>query len=755
MTKKQIKTRIEKLKEEIKFHRYNYHVLDKETISEAALDTLKHELFKLEQQYPEYITADSPTQRVGSQAVEKFVKSSHFSPMLSLFDAFSEGDMFDWQERVGRFLFSNKKSIDKNFKVPWSYYAEPKLDGLAVNLKYHQGKLIEGASRGDGKIGENITSNIKTIESVPLELIIPQNKDFKKNGLDGEKIIQSIKFNWIEVRGEAIMTKKNLEKLNLKYQAEGKILLANTRNGAAGSLRQLDPKLSAERKLQFYVYDIIFYKNNKKVNIVSTRQQADKLAKMLGFKTVVHNKPCQNLAEVFIFHKYWEKNKDKLDFNIDGVVVKVNEFDFWDKLGVVGKAPRYAMAYKFSAEQGATRIKEVVWQVGRTGILTPTAVLEPVKLGGAIISRATLHNMDEIKRLNIKINDTIILERAGDVIPKVVSVLKNLRTGDEQKICTPKKCPMCESEVIKVGEEVAYRCSNTRCFAVNLRQIIHFVSKNAIDIENLGPKVVEQLINAGLVSDFADLYSIKKDDLLLLERFAEKSANNLISALNERRELDLARFIYALGIRHVGEESAQVLADYVFGFDSLPFVIQTPSLHNNVVETVVEADRVSRSDYTREGRESQKEPGKIEISIKELVNILKNLEAEKFSELNDFGPKVSQSIVDYFQDEHNLKILKKLDKAGLRLIIKNPANSQLAQNSKIFGKTFVITGTLNSLTREGAKAKIKELGGKVLSAVSGKLDFLIVGENSGSKLDKARELGVKILSEEDFLKLIK
>jgi DNA ligase (NAD+) len=724
MNKEDIKKRINKLKEEINFHRYNYHVLDKETISEAALDTLKHELFKLEQQYPEYITADSPTQRVGSQAVAKFVKSSHFSPMLSLFDAFSEDDILDWQERIGRFLFSNQKSIDNNFQPPWTYYAEPKLDGLAVNLKYHQGKLIEGASRGDGKIGENITSNIKTIESIPLELIIPKNIDFQKNGLDGEKITQSIKSAWIEVRGEAIMTKKTLEKLNLKYKAEGKPLLANTRNGAAGSLRQLDPKLSAERKLQFYVYDIIFYKNNKKVNIVPTRQQADKLAKMLGFKTVVHNKPCQNLAEVFTFHKHWEKNKDKLDFNIDGVVVKVNEFDFWDKLGVVGKAPRYAMAYKFSAEQGTTRIKEVIWQVGRTGILTPTAVLEPVKLGGAIISRATLHNMDEIRRLDIMINDTIILERAGDVIPKVVSVLKNLRTGDEQKICTPKKCPMCESEVVKVGEEVAYRCSNTRCFAVNLRQITHFVSKNAMDIDNLGPKVVEQLINSGLISDFADLYSIKKDELLLLERFAEKSADNLIAALNGKKRVDLARFIYALGVRHIGQESAQVLVDHLWQGGRLRSI----------------------------GGKSKNE---LEITISELLSILSSLRAEDFSEIDEFGPKVSQSLVSYFQDKHNLKILEKLNKHDLILIIKNPANSQSALNSKIFGQTFVITGTLDSLTREGAKAKIKEFGGKVLSAVSSKLDFLIAGENPGSKLDKAKDLGVKILSEEDFLKLIK
>lgn len=732
MNKENVKKRIEKLKKEINFHRYNYHVLDKETISEAALDTLKYELFKLEQQYPQYVTADSPTQRVGSQAVEKFIKSSHLSPMLSLFDAFSESDMIDWQERLGRFLFSNKKNINKDFCPPWNYYVEPKLDGLAVNLKYYQGKLIEGASRGDGKIGENITSNIKTIESIPLNLSIPAKLDFKKNNLDYNNIIKSISSFWMEVRGEAIMTKKTLEKLNIKYQAEGKPLLANTRNGAAGSLRQLNPKLAAERKLQFYVYDIIFYKKDKRINILDSRQQADDLAKLLGFKTVLHNKLCQNLNEVFKFHKYWEKNKNILDFNIDGVVVKVNEFEFWDRLGVVGKAPRYAMAYKFSAEQGTTKIKDVIWQIGRTGILTPTAVLEPVKLGGATISRATLHNMDEIRRLDIMINDTVVLERAGDVIPKVLSVLKNLRVGNEQKICTPKKCPMCGSSVVKVGDEVAYRCSNTRCFAVNLRQIIHFVSKNAIDIENLGPKVVEQLISAGLISDFADLYLLKKEDLLLLERFAEKSADNLIASLNKKRRIDLDRFIYALGIRHVGEESARALVNYLWD----EFLL------------------LQNSNYHFLNSDIKNSKNELEITIKDFLNIFAQVQAEKLSEIDDFGPKVSQSIVDYFQDKHNLKILKKLDKLNIKLIIKNPANSQSALNSKIFGKTFMITGTLSSLTREGAKAKIKEQGAKVLSAVSSKLDFLVVGEKPGSKVKKAKELGIKILNEKEFLNKI-
>jgi len=712
--RERVKKRIEKLKAEIKIHRYNYHVLDKETISESALDGLKNELFKIELQYPEFITLDSPTQKIGGEPVDKFVKSSHFSPMLSLFDAFSEGDMISWQERLGRFLLGDKI----NFVPEWKYYCELKMDGLAVNLKYQRGQLMEAASRGDGKIGENITSNIKTIETIPLEFIIPDKKDLDKIGLDGSKILKAIESGWVEVRGEAIMTKKRLAELNIKYKSENKPLLSNTRNGAAGSLRQLDPKLSAERKLQFYAYDILFYQNDKKINIAKTREQADKLAKFLGFKIIKHNSLKNNLSEVFEFHKYWEKNKDKLDFNIDGVVVKINELNWWETLGIIGKAPRYAMAYKFSAEQGTTVIKKVVWQVGRTGILTPTAFLEPVKLAGATISRATLHNMDEINRLDVRIGDTVIMERAGDVIPKVVSVLKNLRTGVEQKISTPKKCPICESLVIKEGEEVAYRCSNSRCYAVNMRQIIHFVSKNALDIENLGPKVVEQLLNEGLISDIADLYSIKKEYLLNLERFAEKSADNLIESINSRRQIELGRFIYALGIRHVGEESAQSLAEYLY-----------PLLKKNIKKGV--------------------------ILVNSLIEAISSLNLEEISSIEDFGPIVSKSIYDYFRDEHNIKILNKLINSNIELKVLNPLSQISGIKSDIFKKTFVLTGALSSLTRDRAKAKIKELGGKVLPSVSKKLDYLVVGDDPGSKFDKAKELGVKVLNEEDFLEMIK
>lgn len=714
MNKKEIKNRIEKLKKEINIHRYNYHVLDKESISGAVLDSLKNELFKLEQENPELITSDSPTQRMGGKAVDKFVKSEHFSPMLSLFDAFSEEDIFSWQDRLGRFLSDNKN--DK-FIPDWNYYCELKLDGLALNLKYKKSFLVEGSTRGDGKIGENIISNVKTIDSIPLTLELDIEK-IKNLDLNEKSLLNILKSDFVEIRGEAIMTKKRLEKLNNIYSRKNKTLLSNTRNAAAGSLRQLDPSLAEERKLQFYVYDIIFYKNNKKINILKSREDSDKLAMILGFKVVKHNKLCKNLEEVFDFHKYWEKNKEKLDFGIDGVVVKINELKWNDILGVVGKAPRYAMAYKFSAEQASTKIKDIVWQVGRTGILTPTAILEPVKLSGAVISRSTLHNMDEIQRLDIKIGDTVIIERAGDVIPKVISVLKNLRSGVEQNICTPKKCPICESDVVKTKDEVAYRCSNLRCYAVNLRQIIHFVSKNAIDIEDLGPKIVEQLLNEGLIRDFADLYAIKKDDLINLERFAEKSADNFVKAINSKKELDLSRFIYALGIRHIGQESAENIADYIY----------------NIYKSNIRDNKIDISDF---------------------IKICKNIEVEDLQNIEDFGPKVSNSFYNYFKDEHNLKILDKLEKINLSLFFRNVDIKSSEKNKDVFSKSFLLTGGLSNLTRESAKAKIKELGGRVLPSVSSKLDFLIVGEKPGSKLEKAKSLGVKIISEEEFLKMIK
>ncbi len=702
MTKDEAKKRIAKLKAEINYHRYNYHVLDKITLSESALDSLKHELFSLENDFPELITPDSPTQRIGGRPLDKFDKVRHSRPMISLFDAFSEDDMRDWEERA--------KKI-KN--VNWQYFGELKLDGLAISLKYKDGLFIQGATRGDGQVGEDVTNNIKTIESLPLTLRIPENKELKVLGLSSaeEKLLMEIiEGGEIEIRGEAIMNTSTLKKLNSKYAQSGKAILANPRNAAAGSIRQLNPKITAERHLDFYVYDCLLPENIAK--FINTRDRANNLAKLLGFKVLPYNKILNNLEEVFKFQSYWEKNREKLDFEIDGVVIKVNDLDLWPVLGVVGKAPRYAMAYKFSARQATTKLLAVNWQVGRTNTLTPVATLEPVKVGGTTISHATLHNLDEIARLGLKIGDTVVLERAGDVIPKIVKVLVGLRTGREKKIIIPSKCPICASPIIRGQEEVALKCSNKRCYASALRQISHFVSRGALDIDGLGPKIVKQLIDVGLIKDSADIFYLKKEDLLELERFAEKSADNLILAISNRRHLELARFIYALGILHIGEESARSIAAYIVRNYSDQIKNQT-------------------------------------LSVETVVKILSRIDLATWEKIEDFGPIISKSLYTFFHDEHDLKLLEKMAGAGLVLNIENTS----PQSNKLGGQSFVLTGTLSSLTRDEAKDKIRKSGGEVSESVSRKTSYVVAGENPGSKLEQANKLGIKILSEQEFLEL--
>jgi len=702
MTKDQIKNRIEKLRQEIDHHRYLYHVLDQIEISDAALDSLKNELFKLEQEYPEFITPDSPTQRVGGKALDKFDKVTHETPMLSLFDAFSEQDMRDWEDRMRKI---------KN--IAYNYFCELKLDGLAMSLRYEKGFFVQGATRGDGKVGEDVTLNLRTIESIPLQLRIPKESELKKIGIlsspltKGEVrpgrstgILELIKNGRLVIRGEAVMSTKVFQELNKKYEKEGRALLANPRNGAAGSIRQLDPRLSAERKLDFYVYSI-----ETDLGFV-TQEQRIEFAKLLGFKALKMNKACRDLEEVFQFHTYWEKKRAKLPMEIDGVVVKVNDLALWEVLGVVGKGPRFAMAYKFAAEQVTTRVLDVTWQVGRTGVLTPVAHLEPVRVGGVTVTHSTLHNMDEIKRLDLKIGDTIILERAGDVIPKVVQALAKLRDGHEKEIQVPSHCPVCESEIARVSGEVAYRCLNKKCYATNLRNLIHWASKGAVDIEGLGQKVVEQLLKEGLVANVADFYALRREDLLSLERFAAKSADNLIQAIQSKKKINLAKFIYALGIRHVGEETAIMLSQ----------------------ELPVKSERIS-----------------------DLALAFQDMKLGDFEDLADVGPVVAKSIFDWFHDTHNLRILAELEERGVSL--EKPKKQEI--NQKIAGKSFVLTGSLAGLTRDEAKAKIRELGGDISSSVSKKTDFVIAGEEAGSKLDKAQALGVKILSEDEFVKLIK
>ncbi|MBU4375580.1 NAD-dependent DNA ligase LigA [Patescibacteria group bacterium] len=685
MDKQQAKIRIEKLKKEISHYRYLYHVLDKSEISDAALDSLKNELAKLEREYPEFITADSPTQRVGGKPLDKFIKAKHSSPMMSLFDAFNPEDMRDWEKRMARIMQGQK----------FDYYCELKLDGLAAALIYEKSRFVLGATRGDGAIGENVTQNLRTIEAIPLVLRQPTEKELAELNLSKEarqKLRAVLNSGNFEVRGEIIMNKKVFAELNKKYKQQGRPLLANPRNAAAGSIRQLDPKFAAERKLDCYIYSIATDLG------LEQHEQEIELAKLLGFKALKYNKYCKDLNEVLAFHNQQEQNKDKLPCYCDGVVVKVNKLSLWPRLGAVGKGPRYIMAYKFAAEQATTKITDIVWQVGRTGVLTPTAVLEPIWVGGATISRATLHNMDEIERLGLKIGDTVIIERAGDVIPKVVKVLPGLRQGKEKKIAVPKLCPMCGGAAANISGEVACRCVNKDCYAVNLRRLTHWASKGALDIDGLGPKIIEQLMKEGLVGDIVDFYKLTAGDLKPLERFADKSAENLVEAIKAKKEIDLPRFIYGLGIRHVGEESAIDLAK-TFG-----------SLEK-----------------------------------------IKQAKLEELERIYDFGEVMAKSVYEWFRDKHNLELLNNLEGAGLKI------NQHIITKKKqvLDGQSFVLTGVLSSLTRDEAKRKIRELGGQTPSSVSKNTDFVVAGENPGSKYDKAKKLGVRIINEEEFLKIIK
>lgn len=697
MNKSEAKKRIEKLKREIEKYRYAYHVLDKSLISDAALDSLKNELAGLESAHPEFVSPDSPTQRVGGHALDKFNKVKHSFPMMSLFDAFSPADMREWEKRLEKIMPLQK----------FDYYAELKMDGLAASLSYEKGKFALGATRGDGETGEDATQNLKTIGAIPLVLRVPEQEELKKIGL-AEKFARELRHvlenGKLEVRGEAIMPKKAFADLNARYRKQGIAEFANPRNAAAGSIRQLDPRLAAERKLDFYVYSL-----SVSVGFFKTHEQEHELAKLLGFKVLKHNKYCENLEQVIEFHDYWEKRMEEMPFECDGVVAVVNNLALWDKLGVVGKGPRYAMAYKFAAEQATTVMEKVVWQVGRTGILTPIARLKPVKVRGVTISRATLHNLDEIERLGLKIGDTVIIERAGDVIPKVVKVLPALRTGSEKKIRIPEKCQVCSGSIEKLPDEVAYRCANKNCYAANLRVLEHWASKSAADIEGLGPKIIEQLVKYKLVENISDFYKLTAGDLIPLERFADKSAENLIASISAKKEIELGRFIYGLGIRHIGEENALMLAKQFYAFNEI---------HGS------------------------------NIKISKIKAYFQNLSLDELLKFPDIGPVAAESVRAWFNDERNLKLLSELENCGVRIKLSMSAGKKLA------GKIFVLTGGLQRLTRDQAKNKIRELGGDVSSSVSKNTDFVVAGSEPGNKLEKAKKLGVKVIIEKEFLELL-
>ncbi len=682
-----IKKRIGKLKRLINHHRYLYHVLDRQEISEAVLDSLKKEFFDLEQEYPELITLDSPTQRIGGKPLAKFEKVRHSQLMLSFNDAFSQKDMEDWLERNSKMLESEEvEKID--------YYCEPKLDGLAIELVYEKGILKTGSTRGDGLTGEDVTQNLKTIEAIPLKL-----RELEEVIVDLEKekeieIIQNIKkgrLRIVVVRGEAIITKRDFKKVNKEQVKEGFPIFANPRNLAAGSIRQLDPRITVKRKLDSNIYALMTNFDQE------THFQDHKVLKALGFKTNnQYNKYCSNLKEVFDFHNFWYKNRDKLPYEIDGIVVTINNKKIFEKLGIVGKAPRGAIAFKFPLKQATTVVEDIRVQVGRTGAITPVAILKPVEVGGVTISHSTLHNEDEIKRLDLKIGDTVAIGRAGDVIPEIIKVFPELRSGKEKEFKMPRKCPSCGEKILKLKGEVVSRCQNPDCFAKKRRYFYHFVSRNAFNIVGLGPKIIDRLINENIISDPADLFNIRQKDILQMERFAEKSSENLLKAIQEKKEISLSKFIYSLGIRNVGEGTAQALVGHFFSLENLK-----------------------------------------KSSLKELQEIM------------DIGPVVAGSIYKWFSQKRNIDFLEKLKKSGVKIILERKIRHQPLKE-----KAFVLTGTLKSMSREKAKEKVRILGGRVLESVSKKTDFVVSGKNPGSKYDKAKRIRIRIITEKEFLEMI-
>lgn len=658
MTKGEAKKRIAALRDEINHHRYLYHVLDKQEISDAANDSLKKELEDLEQEFPDLITPDSPTQRVGGEPLDIFEEVPHAQRMLSLTDAFSGEDLDAWETR-------NKKIIPGSFE----YFVQLKIDGVAISLIYEDGVLKTAATRGDGFIGEDVTHNIRTIDAVPLTL------RKKHTGT-------------VEVRGEVYMRKDDFEKMNAGRKAKGLELFANPRNVSAGSIRQLDPKLAAERPLRFFAWEI-----TRGVPI-ATREEEYNLLSELGFPTPPESKLFNSIKEVESYIAKAEEKRLKHPFQVDGLVVKVNDLAISSRLGVVGKAPRGSIAYKFAAEEATTVVEDITVQVGRTGVLTPVAHLKPVLVAGTTVSRATLHNADEIKRKDIRVGDTVIIHKAGDIIPEIVRVLPKLRKKGAKAFVFPKKCPMCHSSVTRDSDGVFYRCENKACFPVQREKILHAVSDAAFGIEGLGEKIIEQLLQEGLVSDAADLWSLTVGDLVPLEKFADTKAQKIVDEIASHKEIALHRFLVALSIPQVGAITAQDIA------------------------------------------QEFKNLNKIQSATK-----------EEFLEVDGIGGKVAKEIVAFFtsKDTHNL--LKKYDEAGIHI-------QSFKGGGALSGKKFLFTGSLGDMTRDEAKQLVQAKGGKVASGVGKELDYIVVGKDPGSKAKKAKELGVVELTPGEFKKMM-
>ncbi|MCM3155174.1 NAD-dependent DNA ligase LigA [Priestia megaterium] len=657
------KSRVQELRDLLNQYGYEYYVLDQPSVPDAEYDKLMNELIEIEESFPELKTADSPTQRIGGQVLDAFEKVQHQTSMLSLGNAFNEEDLRDFDRRV-------RQAVGDEF----SYVCELKIDGLAVSLRYEDGYLVLGATRGDGTIGENITENLKTIRSIPLRIKEPLS---------------------MEVRGEAFMPRKSFEALNEAKMERDEVPFANPRNAAAGSLRQLDPKIAAKRNLDIFVYAMT---DTGELEIDSHSESLNLLDE-LGFKTNKERQTCETIDDVIAYIESWQTQRPELSYDIDGIVVKVDSFDQQAELGTTAKSPRWAIAYKFPAEEVVTKLVNIELTVGRTGVITPTAILEPVQVAGTTVQRASLHNEDLIREKDIRIGDYVVVKKAGDIIPEVVNVIEEKRTGEEQEFTMPTHCPECESELVRLEGEVALRCINPSCPAQIREGLIHFVSRNAMNIDGLGEKVISQLFREQLIKDVADIYTLTKQQLIELERMGEKSADNLIAAIETSKENSLERLLFGLGIRHVGAKAAKTLAQHF--------------------ETI---DKLTKATYD------------------ELVAI------------NEIGAKMADAIVAYFTQEEVQELIHELKEYGVNLTYKGPKLVSVENVDSVFaGKTVVLTGKLEQLSRNEAKAQIEALGGKVTGSVSKKTDLVVAGEEAGSKLIKANELEIEVWDEARLL----
>lgn len=672
MKEEQAQKRIEKLRGEISFHNYRYYVLDAPIIADAEYDRLMRELGKLEEQFPHLIIPASPTQRVGAPPLEKFEEVRHSLPMLSLANAFEEGELKEFDARVKRFLETTQNV---------EYCTELKMDGVAVELVYTEGQFTTASTRGDGFVGENVTTNLRTIKAIPLSLIPPKGESLPA---------------LLEVRGEVYLPIKPFQELNRRREENGESTFANPRNAAAGSLRQLDSSITARRPLDIFCYGI----GRLSGRSFETQWELLDTLRHWGLRANPQRQRCSEVEEVLDYYREMDELRDKLPYEIDGVVIKVNSLRLQERLGTIARSPRWALAYKFKPRQGITKVRNIVVQVGRTGALTPTAVMDPVRVGGVEVSRATLHNQDEIDKKDVRIGDTVVVQRAGDVIPEVVKVLVETRTGKEKRFRIPDQCPVCGSEVFRPEGEAVARCTGISCPAKLKEAVLHFASREAMNIDGLGDKIVEQLVDRGLVKDYSDLYAFTLEDLLTLERMGQKLGRNILNAIARSKESTLERFIYALGIFHVGKQMAKLLAQ---AFSS--------------------------------------------------IEELSQASLEKLMAIHGIGEEIAQSIVKFFQQGGNKKVLQKLKERGVEY--RPPPHHPVAASGKGSGRSFGFTGALKTMSREEAEAKVEEMGGKATSSVSKKNDYLVVGENPGSKLDKARALGVKTMTEEEFLRMFK